>query len=237
MRFWIVQQVDSLESTLDWIEIGQLYHKLGNKVRPVIIDARIGNNTGRLYNAINGRDMDIVLISENPTKSADLTELENLFESSFLAILYDSTINKMKWEISKQLIFRCLKPITEEIKAGKIIPGSISSLSFNSFAINPRNINKVDLASELIHDGFVLQSSLFNFASKNNDCTQYSVFFKAPKFLIGYLTGNLVDEQLSTIKCIEETKRKVEIIKFVSVSNYDIESLSEMIWGDFDGEK
>lgn len=237
MRLRIIQQKGSLESMLDLVEIEQLHHNLGKNVRPVIIDAGNLNDTERLCNAINRRSINVILISETPKKNINPTELEELFECSFLTILFESSISKIKWEMSRQMIFRCLKQIIEEVGAGKIIPGSISSLSFSSFIVNSRKINKVDLASELIHDGFVLQSSLFNFASKNNDCSQYSVFFKAPKFLTGYITSNLVDEQLYSIKCIGDTKRKVEIIKFLSVYNYDSESLSEMIWGDLDGEK
>jgi hypothetical protein len=237
MRLRIIQQKGSLESMLDLVETEQLLYNLGKNVRPVIIDAGILNDADRLYNAINRRSIDVILISETPQKNINPTELAELFMCSFLTILFESDLSKIKWEMSRQTIFKCLKQIVEEVEAGKIIPGSISSLSFSSFSADSRKLNKVDLASELIHDGFVLQRSLFGFASKNSDCSQYSVFFKAPKFLTGYITGNLVDEQLYSIKGIGETKRKVEIIKFVSVYNYDSGSLSEMIWGDLNGGK
>lgn len=221
---------ERVKSVITKIEEQKLYKRKMGQNSLVVVDARLDENMPS-----EGINSELILISETPRKGTDMKELERILKRNLLTILYADFFSGVSSGISRKIIYKYLALILEEIKEGKIVQGSISSLSFNYFGFETTEIGRNELEMELGHEGFELQKSVIEYATRNREGSECFVFFKAPRYLVSYIKDFFEREGVSEVRWVKEKKGAVEVLKLYEVYGYNSDTLSEAIYGNKEG--
>jgi hypothetical protein len=218
---------ERVKSVISKIEEQNLYKRKLGQSPLVAVDARVDENMPS-----EGIDSELIWISETPRKGTDVKELARIMKRNMLTILYADFFSGVRSGISRKIIYKYLPLILEEIHGGKIVHGSISSLSFNYFGFETTEIDMKGLEMELGHEGFELQKSVIEYATRNSEGSECFVFFKAPRYLVSYIKDFFEREGVSGVRWVKEKKGAVEVLKLYVVYGYDSDSLSEAIYSN-----